>query len=72
MTVDPVLLIGVLVLAVLVAWFVFGRKNKASDDTTQTAKPSASATEQVRATEISEPASFLARWLVHAHSYRQA
>ena len=58
MTVDPVLLIGVLVLAVLVAWFLFGRKNKASDDTTQTAKPRASATEQVRATEISEPASF--------------
>ena len=58
MTVDPVLLIGVLVLAVLVAWFVFGRKNKASDDTTQTTKPSASATEQVRATGISEPASF--------------
>jgi fused signal recognition particle receptor len=58
MTVDPVLLIGVLVLVVLVVWFVFGRKNKVPDDATQAAKPSASVTEQVRATEASEPASF--------------
>ncbi|MDG1157395.1 MAG: signal recognition particle-docking protein FtsY, partial [Litorivicinaceae bacterium] len=58
MTVDPVLLIGVLVLVVLVVWFVFGRKNKVPDDATQAAKPSASVIEQVRATEASEPASF--------------
>ena len=59
MTFDPLLLVGVAVFVALVAWFVFGRKQAASEEPKQTQDNVPDSTNHASvAIEVAEPVSF--------------